>query len=269
VTAGRIRIAATGDLHCRANSAGTFQPLLSQAGAEADILLLCGDLADRGLPEEAQILAKEITSALNIPVVAVLGNHDYDAGREQEVREVLADAGVHVLDGETCEIRGVGFAGVKGFPGGFGARTLQSWGEPTIKLFVHEALDEALKLETALATLRTEHRIVLLHYAPVRGTVTGEPLEIFPFLGSSRLEEPLSRFAVTAVFHGHAHRGSPEARTAGDIPVYNVAIPLLNRAFPGRPAFRVIELPAPDGASPNGVHPELDSSYTVHADVDK
>jgi len=269
VTEGRIRIAATADLHCRVNSAGAFQALLSQAGAEADILILCGDLADRGLPEEAQILAREITSALNIPVVAVLGNHDYESGREQEVREVLADAGVYVLDGEVCEIRGVGFAGVKGFPGGFGSRTLQSWGEPTIKALVHEAVDEALKLEGALATLRTEHRIVVLHYAPVRGTVSGEPLEIYPFLGSSRLEEPLSRFNVTAVFHGHAHRGSPEARTAGDIPVYNVAIPLLNRVFPGRPPFRILELPVSGVDSPNGTATQRDSAFTVHADVDK
>lgn len=269
MTAPAIRIAAIGDLHCRTTSAGTFQPLLSQAGAEADILIMCGDLADRGLPEEAQILAREITSALNIPVVAVLGNHDYEAGREQEVRQVLEDAGVYVLDGEACEIRGVGFAGVKGFPGGFGARTLQPWGESTIKLFVHEAVEEALKLEGALATLRTEYRIALLHYAPVRGTVTGEPLEIYPFLGSSRLEEPLSRFDVTAVFHGHAHRGSPEARTAGDIPVYNVAMPLLNRAFPSRPPFRLIELQPSEAASTNGTHTEPGSAYTVQSDVDK
>jgi hypothetical protein len=134
---------------------------------------------------------------------------------------------------------------------------------------VHEALDEALKLESALATLRTEHRIVLLHYAPVRGTVTGEPLEIFPFLGSSRLEEPLSRFGVTAVFHGHAHRGTPEARATGDIPVYNVAIPLLARAFPGRPPFRLIELPTAEAISSNGTHPEGENAYSVHADVDK
>jgi Icc-related predicted phosphoesterase len=264
-----VRIAAVGDLHCKMSSAGTFQALLSKAGAEADILLMCGDLADRGLPDEAQILAKEITSALNIPVVAVLGNHDYEAGRENEVRHVLEDAGVSVLDGEACEINGIGFAGVKGFAGGFGPRTLQPWGEPTIKGFVHEAVEEALKLETALATLRTERRIVLLHYAPVRGTVTGEPLEIFPFLGSSRLEEPLSRFEVTAVFHGHAHRGAPEARASGDIPVYNVAMPLLTRMFPGQPAFRLIEVEPQAMIGPNGNRPEAGATITVRADVDK
>ena len=264
-----VRIAAVGDLHCKMGSAGAFQPLLSKAGAEADILLMCGDLADRGLPDEAQILAKEITSALNIPVVAVLGNHDYEAGRETEVRHVLEDAGVSVLDGEACEINGIGFAGVKGFAGGFGSRTLQPWGEPTIKGFVHEAVEEALKLEAALATLRTERRIVLLHYAPVRGTVTGEPLEIFPFLGSSRLEEPLSRFDVTAVFHGHAHRGAPEARATGDIPVYNVALPLLTRSFPGQPAFRLIEVQPREPVTTNGSRPEAEAAITVRADVDK
>jgi Icc-related predicted phosphoesterase len=269
MTTAPIRIAAVGDLHCRVGSAGAFQSLLGQAASQADVLLICGDLVDRGLTEEAQILAKEITSSLNIPVVAVLGNHDYEAGHELEIRQILSDVGVNVLDGEACEIRGVGFAGVKGFAGGFGAKTLQPWGESTVKQFVHEAVDEALKLEAALASLRTEHRIVLLHYAPVRGTVTGEPLEIFPFLGSSRLEEPLSRFKVTAVFHGHAHRGSPEARATGDIPVYNVAIPLLNRAFPGQPPFRTIELQPSEAVSTNGPQAEPARAYTVSADIDK
>ena len=269
MTRDSVRIAAVGDLHCKPTSAGAYQPLLSQAAEQADVLLLCGDLADRGLPEEAQVLAKEIHASLNIPVVAVLGNHDYETGSEHDVRRVLEDAGVTVLDGEACEIAGVGFAGVKGFAGGFGNRTLQPWGEPTIKSFVRETVEEALKLEAALATLRTEHRVVLLHYAPVRGTVTGEPLEIFPFLGSSRLEEPLARFNVTAVFHGHAHRGAPEARATGDIPVYNVAMPLLSRAFPGQPPFRVIELHLNEAASPNGTYAEPEASYTVRGDVDK
>jgi len=269
MTARPVRIAATGDLHCKVTSAGAFQPLLSRAAAAADVLLLCGDLADRGLPEEAEILAREINTSLNIPVVAVMGNHDYEAGREHEVRRVLEDAGVQVLDGEAREIAGVGFAGVKGFAGGFGSRTLQPWGESTIKGFVHEAVEEALKLEAALAILRTEQRVVLLHYAPVRGTVTGEPLEIFPFLGSSRLEEPLSRFGVSAVFHGHAHRGTPEARTSSGIPVYNVAIPLLNRAFPGEPAFRLIEVQPTESASTNGTHAEPEMTITVRGDVDK
>jgi Icc-related predicted phosphoesterase len=147
-----------------------------------------------------------------------------------------------MLDGDTFETHGVGFAGVRGFCGGFGRGALGAWGEPIIKQFVHEAVNEALKLESALARLRTEHRIAILHYAPIRDTVDGEPLEIYPFLGSSRLEEPLSRFEVTAVFHGHAHKGTPEGKTAKGIPVYNVAHPVLKACYPDRPPFRLFEV---------------------------
>ena len=130
------------------------------------------------------------------------------------VRSILVDAGVHMLDGDAVELHGVGFAGVKGFAGGFGRGALGPWGEPSIKQFVQEALNEALKLESALARLKTKHRIAVLHYAPIRDTVEGEPVEILPWLGSSRLEEPLTRFEVSAVVHGHAHKGSPEGRTS-------------------------------------------------------
>ena len=240
----RVRVAAVGDLHCTRASQGSFQGLFSGVGERADVLVLCGDLTDYGLPEEARTLARELTaSALKIPVLAVFGNHDYESGSAHEIRQILADAGVTVLDGEAREIQGVGFAGVKGFAGGFGERALQSWGEGIVKGFVREAVEETLKLESALARLRTPHRIALLHYAPVRATVEGEPPEIFPFLGSSRLEEPLNRYRVAAVFHGHAHRGRPEGRTASEVPVYNVALPLLRQAFPDQAPFRVIELP--------------------------
>jgi len=150
---------------------------------------------------------------------------------------------VRVLDGMACEVEGVGFAGAKGFAGGFGARALQSWGEGPVKAFVRTAIEETLKLESALAKLRTESRVVLLHYAPVAATVEGEPLEIYPFLGSSRLEEPINRFASTVVFHGHAHRGHPDGATASAVPVYNVALPLLQQLFPEQPPFRVVEVP--------------------------
>jgi Icc-related predicted phosphoesterase len=149
-----------------------------------------------------------------------------------------------VLDGTAVEISGIGFAGAKGFAGGFGERALQAWGESATKIFVREAVDEALKLESALARLRTPGRVVLLHYAPVLDTVDGEPREIYPFLGSSRLEEPLNRYAASVVFHGHAHRGQPEGKTAGGVPVYNVALPLLQRLYPDRSPFRVVEIPA-------------------------
>jgi Icc-related predicted phosphoesterase len=177
-----------------------------------------------------------------MPVVAVLGNHDFESGKADEVTKILAEGGVRVLDGDSCEFHGIGFAGVKGFCGGFGTGALGPWGEDMIKRFVREAVDEALKLETALARLRTTHRIAVLHYAPVKETVEGEPVEVYAFLGSSRLEEPLARYPVSAVFHGHAHRGRLEGRTRSGVPVYNVARPLLERMFPDRPPFRVLEV---------------------------
>lgn len=244
-----VRLAAIGDLHVKKASQGALQPVFAPVKEAADVLLLCGDLTDYGLPEEASILARELTGAVRIPVVAVLGNHDYESGQHGEVCRILTEAGVKILDGEAIEIHGVGIAGVKGFAGGYGRGTLGAWGEPGIKRFVQEAIDEALKLESALARLRTPRRVALLHYSPVRGTVEGEPLEIYPFLGSSRLEEPLNRYPVDAVFHGHAHSGTLQAQTTSGIPVYNVAMPLLRRSFADRPPFRVVEIPLPAPAA--------------------
>ena len=236
-----VRLAAVGDTHCTKTSQGALQPLFAQASETADVLVLCGDLTDYGLPEEARVLANELTAA-RIPVVAVFGNHDFESGQPDEVKQILCDAGITILDGDTCEIDGIGFAGVKGFGGGFGRRALEPWGEPAIKQYVQEAVNEALKLESGLARLRTDKRIVVLHYSPIEATVQGEPLEIFPFLGSSRLEEPINRFEATAVFHGHAHRGTHAGRTSTGIPVYNVSMPLLKETFPDRPPFYVAEL---------------------------
>jgi Icc-related predicted phosphoesterase len=209
------------------------------------VLLLCGDLTDHGLEDEARLLVKELTAA-KVPVIAVLGNHDYESGKPESVVAVLKEAGVHVLDGDSVEIAGVGFAGVKGFAGGFGERALQPWGEPIIKAFVHEAVAEALKLESALAKLRTALRVAVLHYSPIHVTLEGEPAEIYAFLGSSRLEEPLNRYPVAAVFHGHAHRGRLEGRTRDGAPVYNVALPLLlQHTAPDRSPLRIVELALP------------------------
>jgi Icc-related predicted phosphoesterase len=252
-----VRIAAMGDLHYTKTSHGTLQPIFAQAADSADILLLCGDLVDYGLPEETEILVKEL-SVVKIPILAVLGNHESESGKQDEVQRILCAAGVTILDGTACEIHGVGFAGVKGFAGGFGQHSLQPWGEPAIKKFVQEAIDEALKLESALAKLRTQHRIALLHYSPIQATVQGEPVPIYPFLGSSRLEEPLNRYPVTAVFHGHAHQGSPEGRTQTGAPVYNVAIKVLRKNFPEQPPFRLIEVPAAARADEgNGIRREV------------
>jgi Icc-related predicted phosphoesterase len=250
-----VRFAAVGDIHVTRDSAGTLRGFFAQASEAADALLLCGDLTDYGTAEEAHVLADEL-AAVSVPIVAVLGNHDYESGTPQIVVDTLVKAGVRVLDGEACEIEGVGIAGAKGFSGGFGRGSLGAWGEPAIKQFVQEALREALKLESALAKLRTRRRIALLHYAPVVGTVEGEPLEIYPFLGSSRLEEPLLRYPVDAVFHGHAHRGSPEGRTVSGVPVYNVARPLLQRTYPGKPPFRVFEVPRDSSPDVAGGGPE-------------
>lgn len=236
-----IRFACVGDLHVRKESTGSLRELFAQASQAADALLLCGDLTDYGLAEEAKVLAEEL-SVVKIPIVAVLGNHDYEAGTPADVIEILSGAGVRVLDGEACEVQGVGIAGAKGFCGGFGRGSLGPWGEVAIKQFVNEAIQEALKLESALAKLRTPQRIALLHYSPIAGTVEGEPVEIYPFLGSSRLEDPLVRYPVAAVAHGHAHRGTPEGRTVNGVPVYNVARPLLMRHWPDRPPFRILEL---------------------------
>src|SRR5215207_7780440 len=237
-----VRVAAIGDLHFgRTAPAGSLQPLFSQISESADVLVLCGDLTDYGLPEEARGFAREVATTVRIPMVAVLGNHDYESGQQDEVKKILVDAGITTLDGDTTEIHGIGFAGVKGFAGGFGRRALGPWGEEIIKKFVHECLDEALKLESALARLRTEQLIAILHYAPIQATVEGEPLEIYPFLGCSRLEEPLTRYPVSAVFHGHAHHGQPEGKTAIGAPVYNVSFPLLQRLRPEQP-FHIMEV---------------------------
>jgi len=241
VTPGRVRIAAVGDLHCTRASQGHLQPIFADVAERADVLLLCGDLTDLGLPEEARVLARELTG-VSVPALAVLGNHDVEAGRQEEVVHLLEEVGVTVLDGEAREIKGVVFAGVKGFCGGFGRHTLEPWGEPALKSFVAAAMDETMKLEKALARVRNAPAVALLHYSPVVDTVAGEPPEIFPWLGSSRLEEPLDRYGVTLAFHGHAHRGSPEGRTRSGVPVYNVALPLLRRVITDGPPLRIVEV---------------------------
>jgi Icc-related predicted phosphoesterase len=235
-TKGFVRLAAVGDLHYGKSSRGQLQPLFTAiVRAEADVLLLLGDLTDYGLAEEAAELARELTSGIKIPIIGVLGNHDYESGVVTDITRILTEAGIKLLDGETTEVLGIGFAGVKGFCGGFGRGVLGPWGEDAVKRFVHEAVNEALKLESALARLRTATRIALLHYAPIAETVEGEPREIWPYLGCGRLEEPLSRYQVTAVFHGHAHHGKAEGKTSNGTPVYNVSLPLLLAKDPEMP----------------------------------
>jgi Icc-related predicted phosphoesterase len=223
-----VRVAALADLHFGRHPVDFYQPIFADVNSRADVLAVCGDLTDHGRPDEAEGLVRLINQALRVPVVAVLGNHDCEAAEEAAITRLFRDAGMHVLDGDSVEILGVGFAGIKGFCGGFGVHALGPWGEAIIKAFVQETIAETLKLETALARLKTLTRIALLHYSPVAATVAGEPPEIFPFLGSSRMEEPLLRYDVTAVFHGHAHHGRPEGHTSKGAPVFNVSLPLLH-----------------------------------------
>jgi Icc-related predicted phosphoesterase len=233
------RIAAVGDLHCTVDSKGRLRELFARASQEADVIALCGDLTDYGLPDEAHELG-----GARVAVVGVLGNHDHESGKQVEVAQILTEAGMKVLDGDAVQLAGIGFAGTKGFSGGFDIHSLGAWGEAATKAFVQTAIDEAMKLEAGLARLRTRSRVALLHYSPISGTVVGEPEQIYPFLGSSRLEDPIDRMQVSAVFHGHAHHGAIEGRTRRGVPTYNVSLPLLLAGNPrGRP-FRVVELPA-------------------------
>lgn len=217
-----MRVAALGDIHVKEEHKDPYRELFGEISTAADVMVLCGDLTDRGKPTEARVLAEDLRSCA-IPVVAVLGNHDYEDGQVDEVCRILREAGVKLLDGSAVEIDGVGFVGAKGFAGGFGRRMLGSFGEPVIKAFVAEAMDQAMRLENAMRTVKSERAVVVLHYAPIVDTIEGEPPEIYPFLGCSRLAETIDRFKVSAVVHGHAHRGVHQAATPGGAVVYNVA----------------------------------------------
>lgn len=234
----KVRIAAVGDIHVRESERGKWSEYFKEVSQQADILVICGDLTDTGDEGEAQLLSEELRSC-TIPVVGVLGNHDFEKGRHKLIRQMVQNENVHILDGEAIVIKGVGFAGVKGFGGGFDNHMLSMFGEGAMKAFVQEAVDEALRLDRALARLDQENesikKIAVLHYSPIKETVIGEPEAIFPFLGSSRLAEPLSRRQVVAAFHGHAHIGTLEGQTNAGVKVYNVAKPILQKA--GMPYF--------------------------------
>ncbi|HEX7073918.1 MAG TPA: metallophosphoesterase [Hyphomicrobiaceae bacterium] len=218
----KLKVAALADLHVKEGEVRPYRELFDEICGVADVLVLAGDLTDFGRPEEAHILAEDIR-ACSLPVLAVLGNHDHDSNQTYEVRRILREAGVKLLEGQTHVIGNVGFVGAKGFGGGFGRRMLTAFGEPAIKQFVAEGMNEATLLENGLRALHTDRIFVILHYAPVTDTIVGEPLEIFPFLGSSRLAEAIDRYTVSAVVHGHAHKGKYEGRTPAGVPVYNVA----------------------------------------------
>jgi Icc-related predicted phosphoesterase len=235
-----MRIAATADLHFTPARQSVLHEQFSQLREEADVLVLAGDLTNYGLPEEMTLLLNVVVRS-RVPTIAVMGNHDYESGKQAELAQMMSGAGIKVLDGTAYERDGVGFAGTKGFVGGFGRGALTAFGEPEIKEFVKASIDEALKLERAMSQLRTQKRVVVLHYSPIVGTVIGEAPEIFPFLGTSRLAEVVDRHGADLVFHGHAHNGQLEGKTAGGVPVHNVATTLLQAQQPSK-VYRVFDI---------------------------
>ena len=227
-----IRLAAVGDLHLTLPDIGKVAQRFKGVNDAADVLLLLGDLTDNGQPDEARLLLRELREVVAIPVVAVLGNHDQHSGKAAEVKVLLTEGGIRILDGDTftLEVRGetLGIVGAKGFQGGFGSNAVAPGYEPAVDVWVREAEQEAGKIAHGLAQLRTDYRVVMLHYSPVRATVQGEDPEIVPFMGASRLCEPIDRLGASMVIHGHSHHGSHKGLTPGGIPVYNVAASLLD-----------------------------------------
>ncbi len=235
-----MRIAAVADLHFSPQNYDRLREPMGRVRDEADVLVLAGDLTNNGKPAEMESLLNAIVR-LRIPTVAILGNHDYESGHQEELIRMMTDEGIKALDGTGYERDGVGFAGTKGFLGGFGRGVLTAFGEPEVKAFVQAAIDETLKLERALSLLRTPKRVVVVHYAPVIDTVRGEPAEIFPYLGSSRLAEVVDRHQANLVLHGHAHHGAADGKTTGGVPVHNVALPLIQAADPGK-VYRLFDV---------------------------
>lgn len=235
-----MRIAATADLHFTPQSYDRIREQMNRVRDEADVLVLAGDLTNYGKLQEMESLLNAIVR-LRVPTVAVLGNHDYESGHEDDLMQMMSAEGIKVLDGTGYEREGVGFAGTKGFLGGFGRGVLTAFGEKEVKAFVQAAIDEAMKLERALSQLRTEKRVIVIHYSPIPTTVKGEAPEIFPYLGTSRLAEVIDRHGANLVVHGHAHHGALEGKTTGGIPVYNVALQLVTTADPTRP-YRIFDV---------------------------
>ena len=235
-----MRIAATADIHFSPQSYDRIRDPLARVRDEADVLIVAGDLTNYGKPEEMHSLLNALVR-LRIPIIAVLGNHDYESNQEQELMKMMTTEGIKVLDGSSYERDGVGFAGTKGFIGGFGRGVLTAFGEREIKAFVQASIDETMKLERALSMLRTEKTVIVTHYAPVCETVMGEPQEIWPYLGSSRLAEVIDRHGAVLALHGHAHHGKPDGKTTGGVPVHNVALSLLLGQNGGKP-YRLFEI---------------------------
>lgn len=235
-----MRVAATADLHFTPQRYGALRDQLNRVRDEADVLVIAGDLTNFGQPDEMEPLLNALVR-LRVPVIAVLGNHDYESDKQGELTRMMTAEGIKVLDGSAYERDGVGFAGTKGFIGGFGRGMLTAFGEMEIKTFVRAGIDEALKLERAMSQLRTSKRVVVLHYSPIAATIQGEAPEIYPFLGTSRLAEVVDRHGADLVLHGHAHNGKPDGTTTAGVPVHNVAITLLQAQNPPN-VYRIFDI---------------------------
>jgi Icc-related predicted phosphoesterase len=235
-----MRIAATADLHFTPQNYDRIREQMGRVRDQADVLVIAGDLTNYGKPQEMESLLNALVR-VRVPIVAVLGNHDYESGHENDLIEMMTTEGIKVLDGTGYERDGVGFAGTKGFPGGFGRGVLTAFGEREVKAFVQAAIDESLKLERALSQIRAEKRVVVIHYSPIPATVKGEPPELYPYLGTSRLAEVVDRHGANLVLHGHAHHGSLEGKTTAGVPVHNVALNLLLSQDPPVP-FRIFDI---------------------------
>jgi Icc-related predicted phosphoesterase len=235
-----MRIAATADIHFSPQSYDRIREPLSHVRDEADLLIIAGDLTNYGKPDEMHSLLNALVR-LRVPIVAVLGNHDYESGQEQELIKMMSTEGIKVLDGSSYERDGIGFAGTKGFLGGFGRGVLTAFGEREVKAFVQASIDETMKLERALSMMRAEKTVIVTHYAPVAETVRGEPVEIWPYLGSSRLAEVIDRHGASLAVHGHAHHGNLDGKTTAGVPVHNVALSLLMSQKPPCP-YRVFDV---------------------------
>lgn len=235
--AGSVRIAAVGDFHCGPEDVGVYRELFARVNDDADVLVLTGDMTRRGAAADFKVVVGELAE-VKVPIVAVLGNHDYESGEVAEGSRLLRERGIHLLCGDSFQLNAtVGFAGVKGFMGGFGRGTLTSFGEPEIKAFVTTSLNEVYALELALRRLATPVRVAVLHYAPIAATIVGEPETIHTYLGTDRLAEPLDRYGAAVAFHGHAHSGTLRGATPGGVPVFNVSLPLLRKERPGAMYF--------------------------------
>jgi Icc-related predicted phosphoesterase len=234
-----MKIAAIGDLHCEQNSQGKIRKLIQPVEDKADVLVLAGDLTNSGRIEEMEVLLEEL-NGFTLPIIAVMGNHDHEAGQVELLEKMMASRGICVLQSTSCRIGEAGFVGTKGFCGGFGEYRIQPFGERAIKKFVQASVDEVLNMEAALEQLDGMHKVGVVHYAPIKATLVGESPELYPFLGTSLLESAFDRKRVDVIFHGHAHHGALQGHTRGGIPVFNVS--QFARALTGETPYLIYEL---------------------------